>query len=147
MRHQNVVSNKRSSASPAGHRPSFFSLIILGLLVFGCFIVGFGVLCILFAPLIIGIGIALVACAVFMYAMILLVRVVGFLLILLVRRSRSTFLFQKLSPVVLAFLRQIAQQLVALLIEWLNQESPANSGPTRGSGRRKSPLRYQLLAP
>ena len=146
MRHQQSVPHNESIASRAGRRPSLISLCATGLLVLGCLIVGFGVLCILFAPLVIGTGVALALCGVLSYAMIILVQAVGFLLRKLVQRSRSTFLYRELSPVVLALMRQMAQQLVTLLIEWLNQAAASNSGHTRRS-QRKPPPRFQLLAP
>ena len=138
---------KRSTLSPlSDQRSSFFSLIVLGLLVLGCLTAVCGVLCILFGPLLIGAGIALVVSALFTYVLILLLRAVRWALVQLLLCSRKTTCAQSLEPLIIVLLKQIARLLVALLLEWLEQENPQTNARSGETARRRPRRGRPLLA-
>lgn len=121
MQKKNFVFVDSSNTRRRESRPSLLSLIVLAILVAGLLIVGVGLAFLLFAPLLLAAGAALALFALLVFCMLRLARGIGWSLSRLIKHFRQTAFSQALSPVVAALLRQIARQLVALLLDWLEQ--------------------------
>ena len=138
MQKQNFVFVTGSPRRTA--RSLVFTLIILAT---GILLIGAGLACLLFAPLLIAAGAALVVFALLVVVMLLLLCGLCWILVRLIEALRQLAFTQALSPALHALLRHLARQLVAFLLEWLDQGSGQPCARARRPGkrhRRRRPL-------